>query len=89
MDCNINRREFMGTAAGAAAGMVLPEAVTAAGIGRRDIRLGVIGTGNRGQHLLRVMLGHKGLQVPAVCDIIPGKAKHTAGFVAKAVGKPS
>ncbi len=89
MTQGINRREFMGITAGAAAGMVLPEVVTAAGIGQRDIRLGVIGMGNRGQYLMRVMLGHKGTQVPAVCDIVASKATHSAGIVAKARGKPA
>ncbi|MBN1345763.1 MAG: Gfo/Idh/MocA family oxidoreductase [Phycisphaerae bacterium] len=88
MKSGINRREFLGLAAGATAGAVFPQVVTAAGISGRDIRLGVIGTGNRGQYLTRVMLGHRGIQVPAVCDIVPEKAKHTADFVSKALGKP-
>ena len=87
MGQEFTRREFMGIGAGAAAGMVAPHVAAGAGLGQRDIRLGVIGTGNRGQYLMRVMLGHKGTQVPAVCDILPDKAKHSAGIVAQARGK--
>ena len=87
MDSGINRREFMGTAAGVAAGMVLPQAVTAAGIGQRDVRLGIIGTGGRGRHLMGMFLRQKGAQVPAVCDIVPQRANQAAETVAKARGK--
>ena len=89
MDSGINRREFMGTAAGLAAGMALPEAVTAAGIGRRDVRLGIIGTGGRGQHLTRMFLRHEGTQVPAVCDLVPARAGRAAVTVERAHGKRS
>lgn len=88
MNRGINRREFLGAAAGAAAGMVMPEAMTAAGIGQKDIRFGVIGTGNRGQYLTRVLMAYGGIRIPAVCDIVADKAKHTAGFVSKKLGKP-
>ena len=87
MDRSINRREFIGTAAGVAAGAALSEAAAAAGIGGRDIRLGVIGTGGRGQYLMQVMLGHKGTQVPAVCDIVASKANRSAEAIQKARGK--
>ncbi len=89
MGHGINRREFIGTAAGAAAGMVLPQAATAAGIGQRDVRLGIIGAGGRGQHLMGIFLRHRGVQVPAVCDIIPDRARQAAATVAKARSKPS
>jgi predicted dehydrogenase len=87
MKPQVNRREFLSLTAGAAAGVVLPQTVSAAGIGQRDVRLGVIGTGSRGTCLLRVMLAHKGTQVPAVCDIIKGKADNAAGIVEKARDK--
>ncbi|MBN1343343.1 MAG: Gfo/Idh/MocA family oxidoreductase [Phycisphaerae bacterium] len=89
MDHSVNRREFIGTAAGMAAGMVLPEAVRGAGIGERDIRLGIIGVGGRGQHLLGMMLRQQGAQVPAVCDIVPQRADQAAEIVAKGRGKRS
>ncbi len=83
----INRREFLGLTAGAAAGLVLPQPIAAEGLGAKDIRLGVIGVGSRGTGLMNLMLSHKGTQVPAVCDIDPGAADRAAAVVRKARGK--
>ena len=83
----INRRSFLGSAAGAAAGMILPKAATAAGIGSRDIRLGYVGVGKRGTQLLECMFKHKGIQVPAVCDINPKAADRASGIIDKVRGK--
>ncbi len=84
---DLTRRDFMGIAGAAAAGAMLEADARAAGITGRDIRIGVIGTGNRGQYLTRVLMGHRGVRFPAVCDIVSEKAEHTAGFIKKQLGK--
>ncbi len=70
MSCeNMNRREFVqGVMAGATAlgaGALWP-AESKSG---RPVRLGVIGTGNRGRSLMSVLLGMPGVVIPALCDI--------------------
>jgi predicted dehydrogenase len=35
----------------------------------RPVRIAVVGTGNRGRSLLRILLGFEGVEVPALCDI--------------------
>jgi len=69
--------------AGAAAGLALAARVegneTASS---RPIRLGVIGVGGRGTHLLRLALA-QGVAVPALCDIKPAHLKRATDLVAK------
>lgn len=81
---DMNRRAFIGAAAGAAAG--------AAVIGRaraedQPVRLGVIGTGNRGKSLLGTLLNIPGAAVPAVCDVNPEAAAQAAEMLRKR-GRP-
>jgi len=64
---HVDRREFLraGVAAGAAVGL------GSKAIGRErsgPVRVGVIGVGGRGTHLLRLALS-AGVEVPAICDI--------------------
>lgn len=68
----INRREFLKTNAAAGFGLVL----TASGIGTakskadaKSVRVGVVGTGNRGRYLLSILVKMDGIKVPALCDI--------------------
>jgi predicted dehydrogenase len=51
------------------------------------IRLGVIGVGGRGTYLLGLALGHPGVEITAVCDIVPDRAERAAALVEKA-GQP-
>jgi len=67
MNSGIGRRAFLG--AGAAAAVAVTAGSVRAAVTGRDLRIGVIGTGNRGTHLMRTVLTLKGLTVPAVCDI--------------------
>ncbi len=68
---SIQRREVLKAGSAAALGM----AVTKPSMGhvlqseQRPIRVGVVGTGNRGRSLLGTMLRMKGLAFPALCDI--------------------
>ncbi len=69
----MDRRTFVGTAAGALAGAMLasgckeaPKAVVPAG---QQVRLGIIGPGSRGQELIRTFLRVPGVRFTALCDI--------------------
>jgi len=68
----LTRREFVKTNATAAAAL----AVSSLGInivsGKENehvVRIGVVGTGNRGRSLLRILLTLDNVEVPALCDI--------------------
>ncbi|MCG3198840.1 MAG: Myo-inositol 2-dehydrogenase [bacterium] len=70
----ITRREFLksGSAAGLAAGLALHvSAGMAAPPGDRKLRVGWVGTGGRGRHLLGHVLKMDNLEVVAICDITP------------------
>ncbi len=62
MDNRMDRRSFLGVAAAAA---LVPTGVAA----DRSVRIGVVGVGNRGSSLLRLLLSMKDVSVPALCDI--------------------
>ncbi len=61
MDIKMDRRSFMGVAVAA----LVPTSVPANG----TVRIGVVGVGNRGSSLLRLLLSMKDISVPALCDI--------------------
>jgi predicted dehydrogenase len=98
----LSRRDALKTATGAAAVLSLarsaaahPPAPTPGGamIGvpferREKVRLGLVGCGGRGTSLLGDLLGIEGVEVKAVCDIVPGKVEKARALVAKA-GQPS
>ncbi|WP_426174225.1 Gfo/Idh/MocA family protein [Massilia sp. TWR1-2-2] len=74
MNSAFNRRHFLAAGAAFAGGLMLPTAFAA---GRQRLRLGMIGTGMRGQVLLQELLRRDDLDVVALCDIEPimlGKA---------------
>jgi predicted dehydrogenase len=63
----MNRREFIGTAAGALVGSAI---LSRAGTSPSDrINLAVIGAGSRGQQLMRTMLRIPGVRFQAICDV--------------------
>jgi len=68
----VTRREFLKANAAATLGL----AVNASGMNlsffsdnKRTIRVGVVGVGNRGSHLLSLLLQMDGVEIPALCDI--------------------
>jgi len=67
----IQRRDILKMASATALGVVVtkPAAVMASSDEQRSLRVGVVGTGNRGRSLLGTMLPMKGLAFPALCDI--------------------
>jgi len=92
MTNEMTRRKFIGVTAGTAAGVT---ALSAAGQGVStssaagdDLRVGVIGTGNRGRSLLNVLLRMDGVAVPAICDIDLDAAQLAQDMAGK-VGRPT
>ena len=72
---NMDRREFLKMSGGASAGALLANFTTDPSLfaqtrpGGKAVRVGVIGTGNRGRSLLANLLLMPGLEFPALCDI--------------------
>ena len=82
MTTQINRRNFLSASAALAGGAragsaLLPGGAAAApAAGRDKVRLGVIGTGMRGQVLLAELVRRDEVEVVALCDIEPIMLKH-------------
>src|ERR1700740_1738321 len=64
----LNRREFLTAGAALAGSLMLPPAF---GATRERVRIGMIGTGMRGQVLLQELLRRDDVEVVALCDIEP------------------
>jgi len=71
MQKRIQRRDILKMTSAAALGVAVtkPAAIMASSAEQRSLRVGVVGTGNRGRSLLGTMLQMKGLAFPALCDI--------------------
>lgn len=83
-----NRRDFLvGSARVAGAALVAGAAGQAFGAVRERLRIGMIGTGMRGQVHLRELLRRDDLDVVALCDVEPIMLDKALDKVAKA-GKP-
>lgn len=82
----MKRREFILAGAVLGAATLLP--ATPAWASKRRIRLGMIGTGMRGQVLLKELLRRDDVEVAALCDIEPIMLKQALDMAAKA-GKPA
>ena len=89
MHDEISRRSFIGAGAavfstglvyGNSMGRKLPDQ-------KREVRVGIVGTGGRGCSLLRTMLSLGGVQVPALCDINQENLQRGMRLVEKAGGK--
>jgi len=65
---SLKRRDFLKL--GVAGNVVLATGSFTAGYSvDKPVRIGVVGTGNRGRSLLRILLSLEGVEVPALCDI--------------------
>lgn len=65
---SLKRRDFLKL--GVAGHMALATGSVTAGFSAdRPVCVGVVGTGNRGRSLLRILLSLEGVEVPALCDI--------------------
>ena len=79
----LSRRDFVKTTGAMTVALTALESTKVLGANDR-IRLGVIGTGNRGCQVLDFFLQHKDCEVPALCDVSrstvdAANAKHVAG----------
>lgn len=54
---------------------------------RESVKLGIIGVGGRGSSLLRDLLAVDGVEVKAICDLVPDKVEHAQKAVTDA-GQP-
>lgn len=82
----VSRRGFMQAGAAAGAAMALSHADTQEAQGKRPVRVGFVGVGGRGTHLLRTALQLPGVEVPAVCDLIEAHAARAQDIVEQATG---
>jgi len=82
----MKRRDFILTGAALAASSLLP--TTPLWAQNRKLRLGMIGTGMRGQTLLKVLLARHDVEVVVLCDSDPIMLKRAADLVA-AADKPA
>lgn len=70
MAASLNRREFMQiTSAGALSMAFAAQAGAQEAAGQNPVRIGIVGTGNRGTSLLQALLQVGGVTFPALCDI--------------------
>ena len=84
----INRRDFIKTTSGA--GLYLASGLAGVGAActsQRPVRIGFVGVGGRGTSMLKVALSMEGVEIAAVCDIIPEKVERAQRLVEQA-GQP-
>ena len=93
---NYTRRKFVqlsttATVGGAAAlsGIVLPRETTVPDqVNNRPLRLGFVGIGGRGTYHLNCALGMEGIEVPAICEVIPARLQKAKKSI-EAAGLPT
>jgi predicted homoserine dehydrogenase-like protein len=80
MDGILSRRGFVATSAAGAARV----------LGANDrVRLGIIGTGGRGTHLIRMAGRNGGCEFVAVCDAWDVRRREGKDAIAKALPRPT
>ena len=84
----INRRDFIKTSALAgAAAAILPHTLLSSPVLNKNINLGFIGTGLRGQWILWLAAKYPEVNIPAICDI-DDEMISNALKILKNAGKP-
>ena len=83
---SLARRDFLKTGTVGAAGLMLnPMAFgSTPKNSAKPVRIGCVGMGCRGTHLMKIILNMPGVEIPAVCDIIPAHAEQAQNIIAKA-----
>ena len=83
---SLARRDFLKTGTVGAAGLMLnPMAFgSTPKNSAKPVRIGCVGMGGRGTHLMKIILNMPGVEIPAVCDIIPAHAEQAQDIIAKA-----
>ena len=85
----VNRRRFLGAAGLGVTGLALSPTLAFAGHPSETpkVRIGFVGVGMRGMDMLRLALNMGGVEVPAVCDIVPERNEMAQRLVVEA-GQP-
>ncbi len=90
-----SRRKFVKTSATAAigagmlSGLSYPMGVSAQNpLNEKPIRLGFIGIGGRGSYHLNAALGIEGVEVPAICEVIPKRLQQAKKWIEES-GRPT
>ena len=82
---HLSRRNFVKNSAVTALGLsVLPAAIQAKDNEKKNVKIGIIGTGNRGTSLLTSLLKIEGNDIVAVCDLFQSRADNAADLCVKA-----
>lgn len=88
MSDSITRRKFFGVGAASTLGVsVASETIAKNAASSKPVRIGVVGTGNRGTSLLGLLLRMEEVEVPALCDINVNNLSRAQGIVEK-TGRP-
>ncbi|MDU1891236.1 MAG: Gfo/Idh/MocA family oxidoreductase [Dysgonomonas sp.] len=88
---DIDRRSFIKTCSGV--GLYLATAgLTSVGAScafEHPVRIGFVGVGGRGMAMLKIALSIEGVEIPAICDIVPERVERAQRLVEKAgMSKP-
>ncbi|MBL51772.1 MAG: glycosyl hydrolase [Candidatus Marinimicrobia bacterium] len=87
MSKNLNRRNFIKTVSAASAALSFMPSSMYASTKKKRVKLGVIGTGLRGQWALWLVGKYPGVEIPAICDI-DEKMIESALRILNDAGKP-
>ena len=77
MPSGVQRREFLKLAGAAGIARSL-------GAAEEPVRIGLVGVGNRGTGLVKILLDVPGVEIPAICDINEGHLQNAQAMVEKA-----
>ncbi|HOQ90368.1 MAG TPA: Gfo/Idh/MocA family oxidoreductase [Candidatus Hydrogenedentes bacterium] len=83
----MNRRDFLRAGMSGLALTALGTAYTSGASAQKNVRIGMIGTGNRGGYLTGLLCKFPEVSIPAVCDLLPEAAGRAAETVEKS-GRP-
>lgn len=83
----VNRRSLIAGGLGVAASLAMPAPLIAAMRPKSRLKLGIIGTGQRGQVLMRKVLRRPDIDLAAICDIDPFVIDRTLEQVKAAGGR--
>src|SRR5262249_31025656 len=86
MPSKVSRRTMLKSAAAGIASVAFASWASGAE-SNKPIRLGFIGVGERGTTLLREVLAHQDVQVPAVCDINEKNLNRALDLIEKSRGQ--
>jgi hypothetical protein len=84
---DMERRAFLQASVAVGAALAMNRALAQAEPGPQAVRLGVVGVGGRGTGLLQTALQLPGVEVRAVCDVLPAKAEQAQQIVEKQTGR--